>query len=163
MRDKYIRGVLVIFFSVFSFAAGLYAAEDDFFEAKVARVLSGSRIVLRGGTHVEYCGITIPNVHLPAQGVGQLARQARALNKKLVKDKTIRLEFVSVPGDSYYDPDQRKAYVFSSGVFINARLIKEGLAVLNDDMVSGDKYYEYFQKIQKQAMQQKRGVWKVFQ
>jgi endonuclease YncB( thermonuclease family) len=130
-------------------------AEDEFFDTKVQKVLSGDRIMLQGGTIVHYYGIEVPSLSDSRAELATLAKAALETNERLVKDKIIRVEFVDVDDTSSI----RRAYVFASGEFINGYLIKNGYALMAGNYGEKEKYYTYFATVQGIARSLKKGLW----
>lgn len=147
-------GIITVYNVVF-FCRSDVAAEDDFYETKVQKVLAGDRIMLRGGTIVQYYGIEVPPLNDTRVKIAQLAIQAQQENERLVKDKTIRVEFVEVDDTSSI----RYAYVFASGVLLNGHLLKNGYACLSAYYGQKEKYYTYFAMAQAKAVSAKKGLW----
>ena len=85
-----------------------------------------------------------------------LAQQLTKLNKKLVLGKNVRLEFDIDKRDKY---NRLLAYVYVDGIFVNARLVEEGLAQLLT-IPPNNKYTALFKEAQKKARKEKRGMWK---
>lgn len=149
--------VLVFCVAFFGMA---FSAQSDFFEGRVDTVIAGDKIILHGGTVVYLAGIVAPNPQTLSTNntaIVALAQKAKKETTRLVKGKTIRLEFVEETGR--IADASRTAYVFAGGVFLNAYLVKNGLAVISDTIGSEDKYFKYLMGIQVQAQADKKGVW----
>jgi len=134
---------------------GVLFAEDDFFDTKIQKVLSGNRIMLQGGTIVQYYGVQVPALNDANTAVAAFAKKALTENERLVKDKIIRVEFV----ESAATTSVRFAYVFASGIFVNGHLLKNGYGIVPEDYGQKEKYYSYFMTVQVLARRMKKGLW----
>ena len=128
----------------------------------VRKVVDGDTILLTNGEYVRYIGIDTPESrrkNASGRWVNDpkpFAKEATRLNKKLVLGKNVRLEFDVEKRDKY---KRLLAYVFVDDIFVNARLIEEGLAQLLT-IPPNNKYTALFKKLQKKARKEKRGLWK---
>ncbi len=121
-------------------------ADDNYL---VVRVLDGDTIELANGEKLRYIGIDTPEKSDPYY------EEAKEFNRKLVEGRRIRIEFDVQKRDKY---DRLLGYVYVSDTFVNAELLKEGLAVLYT-YPPNVKYVDYFTEVQKEARQHKRGFW----
>lgn len=98
---------------------------------------------------VSYEGINIPgNEQMISQG-------AKDLNKFLVNGSRVIIEYDPLDND---EPHKKiSGYVYVSGELVNSRLIGSGFAIV--DSTIDFRMREYFEKLQKEAMNQKLGVW----
>lgn len=85
----------------------------------VKRVIDGDTIELSDGARVRYIGMDTPEVNMP------LYEEAKTENKKLVEKRNAILEFDRERFDKY---GRTLAYVYVGDLFINKKLIEEGLA-----------------------------------
>lgn len=134
-------------------------SEGDFFIGDVAKVLSGNRVVLRGGTVVEYAGIDVLSLEEQNPELRQLAKDALIFNRTLIGANKLRFEFLDTEVDAI--PSVRQAYVYVGGTLINGRLLQAGLAVLRDGFSEEEKFFDYFAGLQKEAMARRIGIWKI--
>lgn len=96
-------------------------------QARVERVVDGDSIVLAGGERVRYLGIDTPEHGEPC------FEEAAALNRRLVAGKTVTLHVCpDRPIDKY---GRTRAFIRlpspsspDSGLFVNAELVRQGLA-----------------------------------
>lgn len=129
---------------------------------KVIRVIDGDTVELDGGQKVRYIGIDTPELHDPRKKVECFAKEAMEKNKELVEGKTVRLEKDISEKDMY---DRLLRYVYlpseasSSGEFINAQLVKEGYA-LASTFPPDVTYADFFKSLEREARENKRGLWK---
>jgi len=116
---------------------------------KVKEVIDGDTIVLQSGEHVRYIGIDTPEKDQP------FYQQAKELNQKLVEGKEIRIEFDVQRKDKY---GRLLAYVYVGETFVNAELVRNGLANLYT-VPPNVKHSDYFLKLQSEAKEKKLGIW----
>lgn len=116
---------------------------------KVKEVIDGDTIVLQSGEHVRYVGIDTPEREQP------FYQEAKDLNQKLVEGKEIRIEFDVQKKDKY---GRTLAYVYVGETFVNAELIRNGLANLYT-IPPNVKHTDYFLKLQSEAKEKKLGIW----
>jgi len=116
---------------------------------KVKEVIDGDTIVLQSGEHLRYVGIDTPERERP------FYREAKELNQKLVEGKEIRIEFDLQKKDKY---GRLLAYVYAGETFVNAELVRNGLANLYT-VPPNVKHTDYFLKLQSEAKEKKLGIW----
>ena len=138
-----------LFFSAFFILllACAQAVTDDSY--LVTKILDGDTVQLAGGERVRYIGIDTPEKGEP------FSEEAKELNQKLVLGKRIEIEFDVQERDKY---GRLLGYVYVDNIFVNAELVKAGLAVLYT-YPPNVKHTEYFTKLQKQAREKKAGIW----
>ena len=106
---------------------------------------------------VRYIGIDTPETHHPMKGVEHYGEEASDANRKLVDGKTVSLEFDVEQRDRY---GRLLAYVFlKDGTFVNAWLVENGYAVVMT-IPPNVKYQELFLKLQREAREARRGLWR---
>jgi len=143
-------------------AAPTWAAEGAAYrglEGTVVRVVDGDTIHVRVGAHVEkvrYIGVNTPEVHHPTKGVEPGGREAAAVNRRLVQGQGVRLELDVQERDRY---GRLLAYVWVGGVMINAELVRLGYAQVMT-VPPNVRYQEMFLKLQREAHQAGRGLWR---
>jgi len=90
-----------------------------------------------------------------------MGREAAGFARKLLEGKKVRLEFdPSSPNITHKDDRNRTlAYVFlADGTFVNAEMVRQGYAFIIPGFAH--QYHEEFQRLQKEAQEKKRGLWK---
>src|SRR4051795_12968358 len=97
---------------------------------RVVRVVDGDTIRVRvGGTEerVRYIGVDTPETVKPGTPVQCFGKAASAFNARLVRARTVRLEFDAERRDRY---GRLLAYVYREpdGLFVNAELVRRGYA-----------------------------------
>ena len=120
--------------------------------ARVTQVIDGDTIAIQGGYRVRYIGIDTPEVHPKLEAFGMEAWQA---NRKLVEGKKVRLERDVSETDKY---DRLLRYVYVDDIFVNAKLVKQGLARA-EAYPPDTKHQEYLEELEQQARQAGRGIW----
>jgi micrococcal nuclease len=115
----------------------------------VVKVLDGDTVELAGGEKLRYIGIDTPEKSDP------FYQEAKDFNRKLVEGKRLKIEFDVQKKDKY---GRLLGYVYVSDTFVNAELLRAGLAVLYT-YPPNVKYVDYFIELQKEARQHKKGLW----
>lgn len=120
-------------------------------EAKVSRVVDGDTVVLDDGTIVRYLGITAPETGEPFE------EEATEANEKLVKNKTVKLDYESYTDDKF---DRLLAYVFVKDKNVSIELVKKGLArVVILQKRKPSIYQDQLLKAQDEAKAKRLGLW----
>jgi len=120
--------------------------------ARVTQVIDGDTIVVEGDYRVRYIGINAPEVHPQPKTYGIEARQA---NRRLVEGKTVRLERDVSETDQY---GRLLRYVYVDSIFVNAELVREGLARAKA-YPPDTKYQDYLEQMEAEAREANRGIW----
>jgi micrococcal nuclease len=121
------------------------------FEAKVTRVIDGDTVELANGEHVRYIGMDTPEM----RPVEDFAKAATEANRKLVERETVRLVLDVEERDRY---GRLLAYVYVDDTFVNAELVRRGLAQVAT-YPPNVKHQEEFLKLQREAREEGRGLW----
>lgn len=129
-------------------------------DAKISEVLDGDTVKLDSGQTVRFIGLDTPELH---KNTGEkwvdvnepLALEAKQLNESLVKGKLVRLEFDVELKDKY---SRLLAYCFVDNVFVNERILEEGLGLLYT-RPPNVKYNEILVAAQKRARDNQKGLW----
>lgn len=144
MVRKYLIWFLLILCLTFFIGAPVFSKVIN-----VKEVIDGDTIVLQSGEHVRYIGIDTPEKDQP------FYQRAKELNQKLVEGKEIRIEFDVQRKDKY---GRLLAYVYVGETFVNAELVRNGLANLYT-VPPNVKHSDYFLKLQSEAKEKKLGIW----
>ncbi len=128
---------------------------------QVVRVIDGDTIrvccVFGDQVTIRYTGIDTPETHHPMKGVESYGKEASEANRVLVDGKTIRLEFDVQQLDKY---DRTLAYVYlEDGTFVNASLVEHGYAMVMT-VPPNVKYQDLFLRVQREAREARKGLWK---
>lgn len=126
----------------------------------VTKVVDGDTIEIEGGEKVRYLGVDTPETKDPRKPVQCFGKEASNKNKELVEGKRVVLEKDISDKDKY---NRLLRFVFldlgnGSRLFVNDYLIREGYAhvlTIPPDVM----YSEQFLAAQKQAREQKKGLW----
>lgn len=127
---------------------------------RVKEVIDGDTIILDNGQLVRYIGIDTPEIRRKARNKWvyepmPYSKEAKEFNRQLVKGKTVNLEFDVEKKDKY---GRLLAYVYVGDIFVNAKMLKEGYALLYTHPPN-IKYVELFIKLAKEARENKKGLW----
>ncbi len=137
------------------------ASQDDSATVQVVRVIDGDTIqvccVFGDRVKVRYIGIDTPETHHPMRGVEPYGMEAAEANRKLVDGKTVRLEFDVQQFDKY---GSTLAYVYlEDDTFVNAWLVEHGYAMVMT-VPPNVKHQELFLRLQREAREERRGLWR---
>ena len=135
------------------------------------RVVDGDTIVVKGIGKVRLIGVDTPETKHPRKPVEYFGKEASAFTKGMVEGKKVRLEYDWQRKDKY---NRTLAYVYvmtndvrdmpefknraSIELMVNAELIKQGYGHAYTKFPF--KYLEQFRKYEKEARENKRGLWK---
>jgi len=118
---------------------------------RVARVVDGDTVEIKGGEKIRYIGIDAPEISSDAC----FAKEATEKNKELVEGRLVRLEMDLSETDKY---GRLLRYVYVEEIFVNDFLVREGYA--NVYTIPPDlKYQEEFKDAEKEARENNRGLW----
>jgi len=123
------------------------------------RVIDGDTIEIEGGKKVRYLGIDTPETVDPRKPVQCFGIEASNANKKLVLGKRVKLEKDISETDKY---GRLLRYVYVDDIFVNDYLVRNGYAyavTFPPDV----KYQQQFLEAQKEARENKRGLWSACQ
>ena len=131
---------------------------DDFFEAQVDKVLDGDKILLRGGTLVQFMGVEGPKTRDDSTLFDDIAEESLEYTKSMIERKKVRIR-LSVPAGVPSEDSRKFAYVYCKGQMLNALLLKKGYAIISSTFPPDYEFEEYFEKCQNQAVNNKAGMW----
>jgi len=115
----------------------------------VTRIIDGDTIEIEGGVKVRYIGIDTPEIGKPYY------LEAKEANLNLVGGKRIQLEKDVEDKDDY---GRLLRYVWANGIMVNAELVRSGYAY-SYSYPPNLKYQAHFLQLEKEAREQKRGLW----
>jgi len=115
----------------------------------VTRVIDGDTIEIEGGYHVRYIGIDTPEKGEPFYG------EATQANRNLVEGKKVYLEKDVEDKD---DNGRLLRYVWLDNTMVNAELVRLGYAY-SYSYPPNVKYQAYFLQLEREAREQKLGLW----
>ena len=118
-------------------------------------VRDGDTIVVKSLGAVRLIGIDTPEMNYDIGVPQPFAEEARQLCKRLVLRKPVSLEFDTVKRDKY---GRALAYVFVGDVFVNAELVKAGLAKAYH-FSPNDRYKHRFKRLERNAKVNHRELW----
>ena len=152
---------IILLLSIFLFSGcGRISTEGGFYS--VYTVIDGDTIILTNARNVRYIGIDTPESRKRVRGEWvydpePYAVEAYNLNRRLVEGKKIRLEFDKEITDRY---DRWLAYVFVDGKMVNEELLRYGYARVYA-FAPNTKYLDSLTAAEKEAKENKRGLWSV--
>jgi micrococcal nuclease len=126
----------------------------------VIKVIDGDTVKLANGRLLRYIGIDTPESRIKkgntfVYGPQPYADEATQTNRNLVEGKVVRIEFDVEKEDRY---GRLLGYCFIKDTFVNAQLLKEGLAVLYT-YPPNVKYVDTLVSAQKLGRQNKQNLW----
>ena len=126
----------------------------------VSCVVDGDTIELSNRETVRYIGIDTPEIREKknAEWVYKprpYAEEAKEFNQKLVEGKSVRLEFDVQKRDKY---KRLLAYVYRGDKMVNIEMVREGFAMIYT-YPPNLKYSQRFLDAQKEARDNKKGLW----
>lgn len=144
---------LLAFLSLFLFVASGSIAGDVFL---VTRAVDGDTIVLADKERVRLIGVDTPEIHHPRKPVQYYAEEAYRFTQRIVEGKKVRLEYDYQRRDRY---GRLLAYVYlPDGTFLNAELIRQGYGHAYTKFPF--KYLEEFRRLEREARETGKGLWK---
>jgi micrococcal nuclease len=122
----------------------------------VKRVIDGDTLLLTTGERVRLIGVDTPETKHPKKPVQRFGKEAYLFTKGMVEGKEVRLEYDWQRRDKY---NRLLAYVYLlDGTFLNAEIIKQGYGFAYTRFPF--KYLQEFRKYEKEARENKKGLWK---
>lgn len=115
----------------------------------IVKVIDGDTIETDKGERIRYIGINAPERGQPK------STESFSLNKELVLDKEVGLEFDIQDKDRY---GRTLAYVFTENIFVNLEMVRKGLAV-SETIQPNVKYQDKFVNAQKITRENCLGIW----
>jgi micrococcal nuclease len=126
--------------------------------AFVSRVIDGDTIEVRlggGREEVRYIGVDTPETVKPGTPLQCFGHRATAFNRQLTEGRTVRL----VPGVERRDAYGRLlAYVHVRGLFVNAALVRRGLA-RSLTIAPNDRFAPQLRRLERRAALAGKGLW----
>lgn len=139
---------------------GAAAAGPRAVDALVTRAVDGDTIEVRIGGGLEdvrYIGVDTPETVKPDTPVQCFGPRASAFNHRLVEGRRVRLVFGVERRDVY---GRLLAYVYLGRRFVNASLVKRGLA-RTLTIPPNDRFAPLFHRLELRAARAGRGLWGV--
>lgn len=138
----------------------------------VARVVDGDTLKFSTGERIRLIGVDTPEARYndkllrdsrkSGKDTGTiiaLGIKASKFTKDLCLNKKVRLDYDVEKHDRY---GRTLAYVYlEDGTFINARIIEEGYGQIMT-IPPNVKYADYFRKLEKEARDGRKGLWKSY-
>jgi micrococcal nuclease len=124
----------------------------------VTRVVDGDTVEVQldgAEEDVRYIGVDTPETVKPGEPVGCFGPQASAFNHHLVEGERVRLVFGAERRDVY---GRLLAYVYLDGRFVNAELVRRGLA-RTLTIPPNDRFAGELKQLEIAAARAGRGLW----
>jgi len=125
-------------------------------KVKVVRVVDGDTVEIEGNIKVRYIGVNTPELHDPRKPIECFGQAASDENKRLVEGKEIYIQKDVSETDKF---KRLLRYVWVGDMFINDYLVRQGFAQVST-YPPDVKYVSQFLEAQKEAQDNKRGLWK---
>jgi len=123
---------------------------------RVKRVVDGDTLLLTNRERVRLIGVDTPETKHPKKPVQRYGKEAYLFTKKMVEGEKVWLEYDWQKRDKF---GRLLAYVYlMDGTFLNAEIIKQGYGFAYTRFPF--KYLEEFKRYQREARENKRGLWK---
>jgi micrococcal nuclease len=137
--------------------------------AFVERVVDGDTLKLANGERIRLIGVDTPELHYSEkllrdakrtkrdiQEIQALGKRAADFTRNLCSGKRVRLEYDAEKKDRYR---RTLAYVYlEDGTFVNAKILEEGYGQVMT-IPPNVKYADHFLKLQREARENRRGLW----
>ena len=142
-------------------------AKDEF--SYVSRVVDGDTLKLSDGRRIRLIGVDTPELHYSEKllrdarkshtdikTIQAMGQKASDFTKKLCEARKVRLEMDAGRFDRY---GRTLAYVYlEDGTFVNAKILEEGYGQVMT-VPPNVKNADYFLKMEKEARQNRKGLW----
>ena len=127
----------------------------------VLRIVDGDTFVCRfpdgKEEKIRLIGVNTPETSHQKKGVEYYGKKAKEFTKNTLSGKRVKLELDMQPRDRY---GRLLAYVYlEDGTMLNALLVQEGYAQVMT-VPPNVKYQDMFLKLQREARENNRGLWK---
>ena len=157
------RALLALFLTVAAVLGGRAALHGEAAtpsSGRVVRVVDGDTIRVRlagAEERVRYIGVDTPETVKPGTRVQCYGKAASAFNARLLRGRSVRLEFDAERRDRY---GRLLAYVYREpdGLFVNAELVRRGYAQPLTIAPNVDHASE-FRRLARSARRAGRGLW----
>jgi len=124
----------------------------------VKQVIDGDTILLESSEVVSLIGVDAPEIKHATKAGAEMGKESAAFVRKLVEGKRVRLEFDPANANHKDNRKRTLAYVFlEDGTFLNAEIIKHGYGFTFPGFVH--KYQSEFRRLEREARENKRGLW----
>lgn len=130
----------------------------------VRYAIDGDTVELSNGDKVRYIGMDTPEIR-ERKGSEWIyksmpyAEEAREFNKMLVEGKSVRMEYDVQKKDKY---NRVLAYVYIGDKMVNIEMVKQGFAMIYT-YPPNVRYVQRFIEAQKEARDNKKGLWSGFE
>lgn len=122
---------------------------------RVVEVIDGDTIRTALHGRVRYIGINTPELDADDPAVRRMAQEARLANQRLVGGREVTMLLDVQSHDRY---GRLLAYVWVGDLFVNGWLVREGYAQVMT-VPPNVRYARTFLELERQARQERRGLW----
>jgi len=164
IRNRFCRSLRSLGAAVFLviFAGEFIAHAQEL--VRVKRAVDGDTILLETGERVRLIGVDTPESVKPNTPVERFAKEAAEFTRRMCEGKRVRLEFDQANAARGHKDSTRQrrtlAYVFlEDGTLLNSEIIRHGY---------GHAYtrfpfsrMEEFRRLEREAREQRRGLWAI--
>ncbi len=134
---------------------GLLPTQSDNTWRRCVRVVDGDTLLLEGDERIRLIGVDTPESVDPRRPVEAFGKEAAAFTRRLAEGRRVRLEFDQERSDRY---GRTLAYVYlEDGTFLNAEIIRQGYGHAYTRFPF--RYSEEFRSYEREAREQRRGLW----
>jgi micrococcal nuclease len=121
----------------------------------VERVVDGDTVIVTGLGSVRLIGVDTPETKHPTKAVERFGAEASAFLTRLVRGRTVQLEFDWQRTDRY---GRTLAYLYlEDGTFVNAEIVRQGYGFAYTKYPF--KFLEEFRALEREAREAGRGLW----
>jgi micrococcal nuclease len=122
----------------------------------VERIVDGDTVIITGVGAVRLIGVDTPETVHPNKPVEAFGKEASAFLRGLVLGQTVRMEYDVDRRDRYH---RTLAYLYlADGRLVNELIVREGYGHAYTQFPF--KYLEHFRQLERDAREQKRGLWR---
>lgn len=122
----------------------------------ITHVLDGDTIEITGDKKVRLIGIDTPELNTDSNNPQCFASESAKITKQLLEGQSVELEKDKEDSDKY---GRLLRYVYTDGVFINEFLLRQGYG-RKMAIAPNTKYAKELDMAEKEARENRRGLWK---
>jgi micrococcal nuclease len=152
--------LLFVYFALHSCDTTGYGKVNEYYT--VVKIVDGDTFWIDDGTEkgrkIRLIGVDAPETRRSSRKeAGRYGVESKSFLTKLLSGKEVRLEYDVDPEDRY---GRTLAYVYlEDGTFVNAELVRRGYAMVMT-IPPNVKFAAQFLKLQAEAREEDRGLWK---
>ncbi|MFZ3072633.1 MAG: thermonuclease family protein [Thermodesulfobacteriota bacterium] len=120
------------------------------------RVIDGDTIVIEDNRKIRLIGVDTPETVHPNKPVEYFGKEASLFTKRMAEGKKVKIEYDWQKKDKY---GRTLAYLYlEDGTFLNLEIIRQGYGFAYTKFPF--KHLEIFRQAEKEARENRRGLWK---